>query len=94
MVIAVGFTTLGFWPILPFAGAELVAFGAALHIGAHRTYRGEIVVVDEHSVAVEKGRLIYNALGSLPVLGPKLFCLYRRWSGIRASRRCARMAVR
>ncbi len=55
MAISGGFAVMGFWPILPFAGAELVALGCAFYVCAQRGYRREIIVVDDDTVAVEAG---------------------------------------
>ncbi len=56
LIIAGGFAALGFWPVLPFAGLELLALGWALYACAQDSERREIVSVDSDSVAVEKGR--------------------------------------
>ena len=55
MAIAGGFAVAGFWPILPFAGAELVALGGAFYICALRGSRREIIVVDDDMVVVKAG---------------------------------------
>ena len=55
LAIAFGFLWLGYWPILPFAGAELAALGVALYVCGRDNERREVVVIDEHRVAVEKG---------------------------------------
>jgi len=55
LVIAFGFLWLGYWPILPFAGAELAALGVALYVCGRENERREVVVIDEHRVSVEKG---------------------------------------
>ena len=56
MGIAAAFATLGFWPILPFAGLELAVLGAALWMRAAAGLETEVVCVDPHWVAVDKGR--------------------------------------
>ena len=53
--IALGFAALGFWLILPFAGAELVALGFAFYLCALQGRQREVVSVDEDMVAVENG---------------------------------------
>ena len=55
MGIAGGFAAMGFWPILPFAGAELAALGLAFYVCALRGTQREIVVIDDNTVAVEAG---------------------------------------
>jgi len=52
---AIGFTLLGAWPILPFAGAELIALSAALYyVNWNLEYR-QVVTVSDSSVKIEKG---------------------------------------
>ena len=55
MAIAGGFAAMGFWPILPFAGAELIALGGAFYVCALQGSRREIIVIDDDTVAVEAG---------------------------------------
>lgn len=56
LTIATGFALLGFWPVLPFAGAEVLAVGAGLYLCALDGRATEIVHVTNATVAVEKGR--------------------------------------
>jgi uncharacterized membrane protein len=54
-VIATGFALLGAWLILPFAGLELLALGAALyHVSRKLQYR-HVITVSEDTVDVDKG---------------------------------------
>lgn len=54
-VIATGFALLGAWLILPFAGLELLALGAALyHVSRKLQYR-HVITVSEDTVNVDKG---------------------------------------
>lgn len=53
--IALGFTLAGYWPILPFAGLELVALGAALYVSAKRGDCREVVCIEGGVVEIEKG---------------------------------------
>ncbi len=55
LVIALGFAFLGLWPILPFAGLELVALGICLFLCARRSRHCEVITVDRITVRVEKG---------------------------------------
>lgn len=50
--IAVAAAMAGFWPILPFAGLELLGVGAALTISMRRGRIREIVRIDERDVTV------------------------------------------
>ncbi|MDN3516199.1 DUF2244 domain-containing protein [Aquisalimonas lutea] len=54
--VAIAFTVAGFWPILPFAGLEVVALGAALYVSARRGDYREVIRVGPDRVRVEKGR--------------------------------------
>lgn len=56
LAIAVGFAMQGFWPVLPFAGLELLALGVALYVCTMDGHRSDVVSVDTHTVTVEKGR--------------------------------------
>jgi uncharacterized membrane protein len=53
--IAVVFAALGFWPVLPFAGAELVAVGVALAVVVRRNRYREVLWFDRDRVRVEFG---------------------------------------
>jgi uncharacterized membrane protein len=55
--IAGGFTLLGFWPVLPFAGLELVAVGAALWVSMRRNRYREVVRFDGEVLRIEFGML-------------------------------------
>lgn len=55
---AIGFALLGAWPILPFAGAELVALSAALYyVNWNLEYR-QVVTVSDSNVKIEKGYFV------------------------------------
>lgn len=56
LAIAVFFSVQGFWPVLPFAGAELAFLWFCLSYSASRGRDTEVIDIDEHSVAVERGR--------------------------------------
>lgn len=56
IAIALGFLLLGYWLILPFAGLELVALGAALYIAARKAAVREVISIRGSEVAVQKGR--------------------------------------
>lgn len=56
LAIACAFALIGFWPVLPFAGAELLAVGAGMYVCAVKGRSTEVVRVDADIVAVEKGR--------------------------------------
>ncbi|MGC1955170.1 MAG: DUF2244 domain-containing protein [Gammaproteobacteria bacterium] len=56
MVIAFSFGAVGFWPVIPFAGLELLALGLAFYLCARRCHWSEVVSIRPHCVEVEKGR--------------------------------------
>ena len=57
--LAIGgfFALRGFWPILPFAGLELVALGAALVVSLRRNRYREVVSFDDAAIRVEVGEV-------------------------------------
>lgn len=55
--IATVFAVLGMWPVLPFAGAEVIAVGIGFYLSAMSGREMEVVSVNSDKVAVEKGRL-------------------------------------
>lgn len=56
MVIALGFSLLGFWLILPFAGLEIAALAVGMYLGALRGQSREVISIRGDTIAVEKGR--------------------------------------
>tara|TARA_R110000823_G_scaffold210224_7_gene340501 strand:- start:46 stop:549 length:504 start_codon:yes stop_codon:yes gene_type:complete len=52
---AIGFTLLGAWPILPFAGLELLSLAAALYYVDRKLRRCEVITVGETVVTIAKG---------------------------------------
>ena len=56
LAISVAFALRGFWPVLPFAGLELLALGTAFYLCLSRSQWREIVSIDADVVTVEKGR--------------------------------------
>ncbi len=55
LTVAAGFAVMGFWPILPFAGLELSALGAALWVSLRRNRYREVLVFDEQRVRIGFG---------------------------------------
>lgn len=53
--IAVVFALLGAWLILPFAGLELLALGAALYKVNYKQQYRQVVTVSDDSVCIDKG---------------------------------------
>ena len=44
---------LGFWPVLPFAGLEMLLLGAALRLSLARRHHRQTIVISESDVAVQ-----------------------------------------
>jgi uncharacterized membrane protein len=49
-------TALGFWPVLPFAGAEMLLLGWALYTNMQRRHERQRIDVSESEVVVEDSR--------------------------------------
>lgn len=56
LTIAVLFTVAGAWPVLPFAGLELAALGAALYVVVLRARNREVISIYGDTVEVQRGR--------------------------------------
>jgi uncharacterized membrane protein len=54
--IGIAFALHGFWPVLPFAGFEVVVLGVAFYLCLARSQIREVVSVNADVVRVEKGR--------------------------------------
>ena len=55
LVIAVAFALLGAWPILPFAGLELLALGASLYYVNWKLQYRHVITFSEDSIRIDKG---------------------------------------
>ncbi|MEH6634631.1 MAG: DUF2244 domain-containing protein [Halioglobus sp.] len=55
LAIASGFALLGAWPILPFAGLELLALGSALYYVNWKLQYRHVITVSNDSVRIDKG---------------------------------------
>jgi uncharacterized membrane protein len=51
--IAAFLATRGFWPILPFAGAEVALLGWALSVSLERRFHRQLITVTEADVSVD-----------------------------------------
>ena len=56
LTIAAAFATMGYWPVLPFAGAELLALWLCLRYSSRWSQAREIIEIDDQTVAVARGR--------------------------------------
>lgn len=52
---AIGFALLGAWPILPFAGLELLALGSALYYVNWKLQYRHVITVSDDSIRIDKG---------------------------------------
>lgn len=55
LTVAMVCVFIGFWPVLPFAGAELMAVTAAVWVSLRRNRYREVVTVDENRLRIEFG---------------------------------------
>ena len=55
LAIALGFTALGAWPILPLAGLELLALGSALYYVNWKLQYRHVITLSDDSVRIDKG---------------------------------------
>lgn len=56
LVVAIGFTLQGFWPILPFAGLELLVVTVAFYCVGLAGRERQVVRIGVRTVEIEKGR--------------------------------------
>jgi uncharacterized membrane protein len=56
--VATGFALLGAWPILPFAGLELLALGSALYYVNWKLQYRHVITLSEDTVRIEKGHYV------------------------------------
>lgn len=54
--IAILISLAGAWPVVPFAGLEVLTLGACLYLCARRSVEREVISIGESTVAVERGR--------------------------------------
>lgn len=56
LTVAGTYTALGYWPILPFAGLELLVLAICLYIVQARGLYREVVTLDGDQLIIERGR--------------------------------------
>ena len=54
--IGIAFALHGYWPVLPFAGIEVIVLGIAFYLCLLRSQVREVISVNADVVTVEKGR--------------------------------------
>jgi uncharacterized membrane protein len=55
MGIAIGLATLGFWMVIPFAGAEIVLIVVCLYLTLKRLSRKEVITLTNDTIRLEWG---------------------------------------
>jgi uncharacterized membrane protein len=53
--VAIGFAALGAWPILPFAGLEMLALGSALYYVNWKLQYRHVITLSDEAVRIDKG---------------------------------------
>jgi len=56
LAVALAFAMQGYWPILPFAGLELLALGWAVYQVAQYGRRRQVITITADRIRIEKGR--------------------------------------
>lgn len=56
LTIGAGMAWQGFWPVLPFAGLEVLLVALGLYHVARYSHQREVVVVQSDAVVVQRGR--------------------------------------
>lgn len=56
LLVAIGFTLMGYWLVLPFAGAEVVLLAVGFYLCALDGRETEVVRIKDDRIAIEKGR--------------------------------------
>ena len=80
LTVALAFSLMGLWPILPFAGLELAVLGYCFYRCAAHAQTCEVITVDTTVVKVEKGKRRLEHRWDLP----------RAWAAIAIERHALR----
>lgn len=56
MLVAVGFSLMGYWLVLPFAGAEILLLAVGFYLCALSGCETEVIRIKRDRIAIEKGR--------------------------------------
>jgi uncharacterized membrane protein len=73
-------TALGYWPVLPFAGAEMLLLGWALRSNMQRRFERECISISDTEVVIEDFRA--NVKGSIP----RRIVFPRHWARVKIRR--------
>ncbi len=66
--LALFFTLRGFWPVLPFAGLEMLGLGLGLKLSLDRRHQLQTILITENEVRVEYRR---KGRSDVPVVFPR-----------------------
>jgi uncharacterized membrane protein len=72
LAIAIGFALMGAWPILPFAGLELLALGSALYYVNWKLQYRHVITLSDDSVRIDKGFYVPKESWKFPRQGTGL----------------------
>lgn len=67
VVIVTGFSLIGAWLIIPFAGLELVALAYGIYLTSRACQRQEVLWIDGDDIHLEKGRKRKQAEWTFPI---------------------------
>lgn len=56
LLVAIAFTVMGYWLVLPFAGAEVLVVAAGFYLCALSGRETEVIRIKDDRIAIEKGR--------------------------------------
>src|SRR5688572_725022 len=70
-------TLMGYWPVLPFAGAEMLLLGLALRSNMQRRFERETISISETEIVVEVKR---------PGTSPSRIVFPRHWARVKIRR--------
>lgn len=80
---AVSFALLGAWPIIPFAGLELLALGSALYYVSWKLQYRHVITLSDDQVCIEKGYYLPRQTWKFPRQGLGLAIIpeHHPWEG-------------
>jgi len=73
LIVGVGFLAIGAWPILPFAGAEILLFVLCFKLAMRSARYSELLSVDEEHVRLRQ----------LSPCNEREYCFQRYWTQVR-----------
>lgn len=83
LTFAIGFALQGAWPILPFAGLELLALGSALYYVNWKLQYRHVITLSDENVCIDKGFYLPRQSWKFPRQGTDLAIVPERhpWDG-------------